>query len=109
MKIGWRLLFRVLAVVLYVGIGWLVGLVVLAVAVFRGLRRFARLRRALAPTIPCPWCRQEVAQYGPYSCLSCRARTLGWAWRCSACSAWAGHIECPSCQMTVSNPILGAP
>jgi hypothetical protein len=109
MSMNWRVLRRIAVLAIYVTLGWLAGLAVLAAFVVRNVRRFRRLRRALAPTIACPWCRVDVAQYGPYGCTQCRARTLGWAWRCSACGAWAGHIACTGCSLSVSNPLLGAP
>lgn len=101
-----RLFVIIAAVVLYASVGWVVGLVVLAAALVLLARRLRRAHRALAPTTTCPWCRADVAQYGSYSCGNCRARTLGWAWRCSVCEAWAGHVECPSCGMSVTNPML---
>ncbi|MCC6217859.1 MAG: hypothetical protein IT376_23580 [Polyangiaceae bacterium] len=106
MKRWFRLAVIVTAVVLYASVGWVVGLVVLAVAVVLLVRRLHRARRALAPATTCPWCHTDVEQYGSFSCSNCRARTLGWAWRCSVCSAWAGHVECPSCGMSVTNPLL---
>jgi hypothetical protein len=99
------------ALVPYVALGWLVGLIILVVALLRAFRRFQRMRRALAPTAACPWCREDVPQYGAYGCQSCRARTLGWVWRCVACDAWAGHIECPNpeCGLSIGNPLLPRP
>lgn len=91
---------------LYAALGWIVGVVVLAVAVVMIVRRVVRLRRALAPAIPCPWCRTEVAQYGEFSCGACHARTRGWIWRCT-CGAWSGHFECPACALSIPNPALG--
>lgn len=93
----------------YALVGWIVGLGLFALALVRGLVVLVRARRALAPTTNCPWCQAVVEQYGPYSCASCHARTLGWAWRCGACGAWAGHIECASCSMSVPNPLLPRP
>jgi hypothetical protein len=109
MKGRWLSQIRVLAIIGYVAVGWSAGIVVFAVWLLARLRQLRRLRRALAPTIDCPWCRHAVPQYGPYGCTNCRARTLGWAWRCGACHAWAGHIDCDACHLTISNPLLGSP
>ena len=108
MKSKWRLVFRIIVASLYLAVGWIVGLVILFIATVRGLAWLVRMRRALAPTIACPWCRARVPQYGPYRCGQCGRRTLGWVWRCR-CGAWAGHTECPACGMSVSNPGFGAP
>jgi predicted RNA-binding Zn-ribbon protein involved in translation (DUF1610 family) len=94
---------------LYGTLGWVAGLVVLVGAVGLGVRHVLRARRALSPNTSCPWCHADVAQYGAYSCGNCHQRTLGWAWRCRACDAWAGHITCPSCGMSVPNPLLPRP
>jgi hypothetical protein len=103
-----RVALFVLAAALYAAVGWVVGLAALGVALVVAVRRFRRTRRALAPSIGCPWCREQLDQYGPFSCAVCRGRSLGWAWRCALCGAWVGHIQCPSCGMSVTNPILGA-
>lgn len=95
--------------ILYVSLGWIVGLALIAVWTVRLLRFLVRARRALAPHASCPWCRQDVAQYGAFGCGNCHARSLGWAWRCRLCGAWSGHVECPHCGLSVTNPILGAP
>jgi predicted RNA-binding Zn-ribbon protein involved in translation (DUF1610 family) len=104
-----RMALVVLGIVLYAAFGWIAGLVALAVGVVLVLRRVLRARRALAPTTRCTWCREDVAQYGAFTCTNCHSRALGWAWRCPICSAWAGHVECPACGMSVPNPLLGAP
>jgi hypothetical protein len=109
MKLGTRFFIHLVGIVLYAACGWIAGLVLIPIVAMKLGRWLLRLRRALSPTIPCPWCHASVDQYGPFVCLGCRARTLGWAWRCSACKAWAGHLECPACRLTVSNPLLGAP
>lgn len=100
--------FRLVVVVLYFATAWIAGLVILFVVLPRVFRRIVQLRLALSPTIRCPWCRALVPQYGTYSCLSCRSRTLGWAWQCRTCRTWAGHIRC-ECGLSVQNPLLGAP
>jgi len=107
---GWlKLALHVTFAALYVAVGWMAGLALLSTGSINAIKPFLRTRRALAPSIACPWCHEDVPQYGPYTCASCRARTLGWAWRCPACAAWAGHIECPHCGLSITNPILGAP
>lgn len=109
MKAWFKLLLVGIVLALYAAIGWAVGLGVCCVWIAISARRFIRTRRALAPTIPCQWCHEPVDQFGSFACRTCRARTLGWAWRCPVCAAWAGHIECPHCGLSVTNPILGAP
>lgn len=96
-------------IAVYAAMGWVVGLVVLTIVTSLLVARFIRARRALQETIRCPWCRVDVPQYGAFACGNCRARTLGWVWRCSACAAWAGHVECPGCGMSVPNPLVGRP
>ena len=95
-----------LAVLLYGALGWVAGIVVLAVVLLTLMARASRARRALAPEIRCPWCGEMVPQYGAYSCRSCGARTLSWAWRCPLCSSHHGHVQCPTCSMSVPNPML---
>jgi hypothetical protein len=94
------------AVAGYAALGWVAGLVVLLVGVATLLARASRVRRALAPGVPCPWCGDMVPQYGAYSCRNCGARTLSWAWRCPLCGSEHGHVQCPSCSMSVPNPML---
>jgi ribosomal protein L40E len=99
----------VTAITLYATFGWIAGLAILFVLLLVLARDAVRARRALAPEIVCPWCNARVPQYGAYSCGACHARTLGWAWRCSACGDWSGHIECSNCQMSIPNPLLPRP
>lgn len=106
MKNWLRIGLLITAVTLYAAFGWIAGLVVLGVALVVFARRMVRARLALAPTITCPWCGETVEQYGAFSCEHCHARTPGWAWRCSVCGGWAGHVECPSCSMSITNPLL---
>lgn len=107
MTVRFSHVLRAFAIVGYLALGWLVGLALVTVAVRRAVRRFRRMRVALAPTIACEWCDAAVPQYGPYACGSCGCRTLGWAWRCS-CGAWAGHIRCTNqeCGLSIRNPLL---
>ena len=107
MKSGARAGVAVLGVALYVSLGWVAGLGVLVVAVVAVVGRTLRTRRALAPTTLCPWCASEVQQYGAFECRACGVRGLGWVWRCASCAAWAGHVRCESCGMSVTNPVLG--
>jgi hypothetical protein len=93
--------------VAYLAMGWIAGLVLLAIASLSLVHRLLQTRQALAPSIRCPWCGEDVPQYGAFSCGHCRARTVGWAWRCSLCGEWAGHLECESCHMSVPNPLVG--
>ncbi|MFO0617257.1 MAG: hypothetical protein U0414_31965 [Polyangiaceae bacterium] len=99
----------VMLVAVYLATGWAVGLLLIAVALLVFLRDLVRARRALRTTIQCPWCNESVEQYGAFTCASCRARTLGWAWQCNACRAEHGHISCPSCELSIPNPLLPPP
>lgn len=102
--------FKVVAIAVllltYLSLGWVAGLVALLFLSVATLIHLVRARRALAEVTHCPWCRAEVAQYGGFACASCHARTMGWAWRCSFCQAWSGHIACPECGMSIPNPLL---
>lgn len=90
----------------YLAVGWTVGLVVLVIALARVVVLFARLRRALRPSVPCPWCGRDVPQYGEVHCSECRMRGRGWVWRCGACATWFGHTRCPHCDLSVRNEVL---
>lgn len=94
---------------IYLATGWIFGLLLLGALLLLLVRDLLRARRALAPTTTCPWCQATVEQYGAFSCASCRSRTLGWAWRCGACAAEHGHIECANCGLSVPNPLLPRP
>lgn len=102
---SFRIALVITAVALYAAVGWIAGLTLLTVGAVVTLGRFARARRALAPTIRCTWCGSDVPQYGAWECRSCGMRTRGWAWRCD-CGADAGHVECPHCGLSVANPML---
>lgn len=104
-----KLVLLAAAVAVYAAFGWIAGLTVATVVLVGLIEQYVRSRQALAPEIACPWCRRPVPQYGAYSCGSCRSRTIGWVWRCSACNAWTGHTQCPHCEMSVPNPLLGRP
>lgn len=88
---------------LYVSFGWVLGLVILAVAAVRLVLLAPRLARALAPAARCP-AGHTVPQYGRFRCSSCGHEALGWAWRCAWCRASYGHMRC-ECGLSVTNPL----
>ncbi len=91
---------------LYAAVGWLAGLVALAVVVVVTALFLWRLRRALSPTLRCPR-GHVVPTYGRYACGACGAETMSSAWRCRWCGARFGHVRCPTCGLSVGNPLLG--
>ncbi len=105
MRSLYRPLYIAVLIVMYAMLGWIAGLLLLAVGVVRLVRLLLRLQRALAPTTTCPQ-GHRVSQYGRYSCGSCGAETLGSAWWCSWCRARYGHTPCPVCREPVGNPLL---
>lgn len=99
-----RLAMFIVPVAAYVALGWVAGLVVLAAWLVLLGRDSLRLRRALAPTLPCPR-GHAVPQYGVHRCSACGAVTEGWLWQCE-CGASAGHARCPTCGLSVWNPLV---
>ena len=100
-----RVIFKVVKWSMYLALGWLIGILILGIAVIRFFRLWLRARRALAPTITCPWCHSETSQYFEYRCSHCHMRRRGFAWRCS-CGAIAGHLDCEFCGLSIPNPLL---
>ena len=102
---SWTAVRRLTGFTVYVSLGWIVGLIILLVALVRGLRFLLRLIAALRPTTRCGHCARPVAQYARWRCR-CGAATDGWAWRCPNCRAFAGWVACEHCGMGVTNPLL---
>jgi predicted RNA-binding Zn-ribbon protein involved in translation (DUF1610 family) len=103
-RIG-AVILGVLAIVLFVSVGWLAGLVVAALSGLTWARAVGRARAALAYETVCPR-GHRVHQYGVFSCSSCGAVNESWIWRCSTCGTEAGWTACPVCGLAVTNPIL---
>jgi hypothetical protein len=101
-----KTVWRIIVIGLYLIFGWVVGLVWLVAGVLRAIAQWRRARKAVAPSIVCPWCHASVSQYGAFSCPSCHQKTLGWAWECSACGQVAGFVDCPECQLSIANPLV---
>ncbi|MFO0645848.1 MAG: hypothetical protein U0326_06395 [Polyangiales bacterium] len=94
-----------LAVVAYIALGWIAGLIVLSVAVVSAYTFLSRTRQALASTTTCPR-GHEVPQYGLLRCGACGAVSESWVWRCPICAAEFGHTPCPTCGLAVQNPLV---
>lgn len=103
-RLAWRLATIAIPVVAYLALGWIAGLAILAVWTLVRLHAYLRLRRALAPTARCPR-GHAVPQYGVHRCGVCGAVTEGWLWQC-VCGAFAAHTRCPTCGLTVWNPLV---
>ena len=100
-----RFLFWFVVVVFYATLGWVPGLLITLVLVVVQIVRMVRLRRALRPTLLCPR-NHTVPVYGLYRCSSCGAVTESWAWRCPHCRFESGYVSCPTCGLSVANPLL---
>ena len=99
----WRLAARTGAIGVYLALGWTVGLVCIAVAVFRVVRFGLRLVRALRPTVRCA----DGHATPVYARWRCGDHVYdGWAFRCPVCAAWAGHIHCATCGLAAQNPLV---
>lgn len=102
MKAG-RLVLWATVIGLYLAFGWIVGLVVVLWFVSRSLVKLSRTRAALAPVMRCPR-GHEMHSHGVFHCAACGMTTESWVWRCP-CGAWAGHIECDECGLSIKNPL----
>lgn len=93
-----------LALALYLGVGWVAGIVVLVAALAGTVRTLVVTARELAPTATCP--RQHVfPTYGRVECPQCRWAAEGSLWRCANCDA-RFNTRCPTCGLSVRNPSL---
>lgn len=91
-------------IVAYLALGWAAGLLILTVWLLAVAIDLVRAHAALAPTIRCPR-GHVVPQYGLHRC-GCGAVTESWVWRCPVCSAEYGHTACPTCGLSVTNPLV---
>lgn len=103
MKTG-RWMLWACAAGLYVAFGWIAGVVILLWTVRVLLVKFARTRAALTPVMRCPR-GHEVHAYGVFHCGACGMTTESWVWKCP-CGAWAGHVECEECGLSIRNPLV---
>jgi hypothetical protein len=100
-----RNLWKPVAVaVLFLVLGWVVGLVVLHVWLIRRAIAFHKAQRAIAATTLCAD-GHEVSQFGRFTCKVCGATTDGWAWQCALCGGESGWTACPTCGLAVQNPM----
>ncbi|MBI5515265.1 MAG: hypothetical protein HY909_15920 [Deltaproteobacteria bacterium] len=101
---------RLLLLVLYAGaagayltLGWIPGVVLVAIAIVGTLRSFVLTAYELAPTVRCG--RGHIAPtYGLVQCSACGFTGEGSIWRCSHCDARYGHTPCPTCGLSIRNP-----
>lgn len=100
----WRILVVLVPFLLFVAIGWIAGLVALVVLSLLWLRRLGRARTALAYETTCPR-GHIVRQYGVFRC-GCGAVSESWVWRCPVCHQEFGHTACPTCGLSVTNPMV---
>lgn len=99
-----RVIALFLAIVLYLSVGWVVGLVFLLMVLITSAVRAATLHRAVHRPLLCE-AGHSVPTYGLYTCSVCRFRAASWYGRCPHCSAVFGHVECPTCGRSVANPL----
>jgi len=85
---------------------WTLGTLWLGVvASCRGVRIVGRLPLLLSKTLRCPR-GHAVPAYGVFSCGTCRAQFEGYAFSpCPSCGGLASYIACPSCGLSVRDPL----
>lgn len=99
----WRVLARAGVIGVYLTLGWMIGLACIAVAVFRLARFIFRLVAALRPTVRCP----DGHASPVYARWRCHGHVYdGWGFRCPVCGEWAGHIDCATCGLAISSPLV---
>ncbi len=96
----------VVAIAVYLAVGWVAGLIVVAVWVVGLLVAAWRTERAYEDFIRCPR-GHVVAQYGVGRCGGCGATSEGSLWECAHCGAVHGFVSCPTCGLSVANPMFG--
>lgn len=102
LKVG----FGVVAIVVYLTVGWALGLIVVFVWVVGLLLAARRTERAYEDFIRCPR-GHVVAQYGVGRCGACGATSEGSLWECLHCGALHGFVNCQVCGLSVANPMFG--
>lgn len=100
-----RPMWRTTVVILYLSVGWIVGLAIVLLWILDGVLAYLRERRARAAFARCP-SGHAVAQYGLFRC-TCGAVSQSWAWVCPICRAESGFVDCPTCGLSVRNPRYG--
>ena len=95
----------VLALTVYLTLGWIPGAVLLALAVLGTLRSFVVTARELAPVVRCVH-GHPVPTYGLVRCSACGFVGEGSIWRCANCDARYGHTPCSTCGLSIRNPSL---
>lgn len=93
------------AVLAYLAVGWIAGVLVLGAALVSTVRIFQRTAAEFAPAVVCPR-GHTVPTFGTVRCGSCGWVAEGSIWRCSNCDATFGHTLCPVCGLSVRNPSL---
>ncbi|TAK31191.1 MAG: hypothetical protein EPO40_05685 [Myxococcaceae bacterium] len=94
-----------LALVAYLALGWIPGVVLVLLALVGTLRALASTARELAPHALCG--RGHVTPtYGLVRCSACGFTGEGSVWRCSHCDAAYGHTPCSTCGLSIRNPSL---
>lgn len=101
--LAWVILGAGIPIVAFLLVGWIFGLVILAVWLVRLALEFIRLRKALQPHARCP-AGHRVAQHGRFLC-DCGALYRGWVWKCPVCRREAGYTPCPTCGLAVTSPL----
>jgi hypothetical protein len=94
-----------LAIAVYLAVGWVPGLMLTLVALVATIRSLVRTARELAPTVRCPR-GHIVPVYGLARCGACGFEGEGSLWRCGHCGARYGHTPCPRCGLSTTNPAL---
>lgn len=100
-----RFILVALAVTAYATVGWIAGLIVLAVLAVSWLVRIVVLRRVVHGELRCEL-GHEIPTYGLYRCSVCGFTTASWAFRCPHCQSVFGHLPCPTCGRSAANPLL---
>ena len=93
-----------LALLAVLAVGWVFGLIILAVVLLTEVARYVTLRQAVHTALVCEL-GHEVPTFGLYSCSVCRFTTASWYGRCVHCGAAFGHVRCPTCGRSVANPL----
>jgi hypothetical protein len=74
-------------------------------ACVRGVWLTLHLPRAFQKEVRCPR-GHRVPTYGTYACGRCGARYEGAAFAlCPSCGALARHVTCPTCGLSVKDPL----
>lgn len=94
-----------LAIAVYLAVGWVPGVLIALVAFIATIVSLVRTARELAPTVRCPR-GHIVPTYGLTRCTACGFENEGSLWRCGHCGSRYGHTPCPRCGLSTKNPAL---